>query len=416
MYRAIRNFYVSDEYYPSELRHYNATVIPTLYKVPVYSGKCPADHGSLVEEDISLQMLERPLQTRKIRKCRKCSRKFITISRKNALLVKNYLVSNQYAKRIEEKSKNKNEKKKIENDCVDVKKDLPQKKEPTKKQEKVEDPKHYGLPESSIVTVYFSGAYQAQDCYTIVKRAADENNARGIFYLNRSTAQRILQSVLFNVPIEPGIKRIVKYPQFYCCKENMVYFCDVNSPKSIMVYNRRTILPDSDIEVVTAFVLFAGREEPIPISVYYNSKNQRYFINEVSYRNYMFRYGLPYFYVQPYGSGQFGDWNLRTNSELNLFGYSVSQQSGITRYQRQTLLEQLIDSGLMSKARIMGHLEWLISTRQGNPSMSLACKAWADDLEHVSKYRMKNQRVIWGKLIGHKFEVKKDQYRAEWIL
>ena len=90
--------------------------------------------------------------------------------------------------------------------------------------------------------------------------------------------------------------------------------------------------------------------------------------------------------------------SLKVNSPKDSW-FIVGTAKTDTRDQRRKVLEQLIDTGLMTKAGIMSHIEWLISIRKNMPSMRFACREWEDDLEFISRYEMKNQRVIWGSIV-----------------
>ena len=60
--------------------------------------------------------------------------------------------------------------------------------------------------------------------------------------------------------------------------------------------------------------------------------------------------------------------SLKVNSPKDSWFFVGSAKTD-TRDQRRKVLEQLIDTGLMTKAGIMSHIEWLISIRKNMPSM-----------------------------------------------
>lgn len=78
------------------------------------------------------------------------------------------------------------------------------------------------------------------------------------------------------------------------------------------------------------------------------------------------------------------EWNLRESSELRLYGYSVSQTEAIPQSDRQALLKQLVDNGLISKQKIIQHLEWLIRTHEYNDQYDNACYKWKKDLQYIN--------------------------------
>jgi hypothetical protein len=249
------------------------------------------------------------------------------------------------------------------------------------------------------MTVKFNTPFLHKEQYTIVKEPSDQNVKKGVYSWNTSFARDILKSVFFRIPHQPSIKKVISHQLYQQCKNNLLHFCSMNAPALITLYRRKIAASSDNIENVTAFLFFSNKKEPVPVSVFYSRRTQQYYINEATYREFASKYGLPYVHIQSEESSQTLGWNLRTHSELNLLGYSVGQNNGISMEQRHRLLGQLMDSGLMSKSSIMDHLEWLISTRSKNPAMSLACKAWSDDLRFVAQYNMHNQRMVWGQLV-----------------
>lgn len=178
-------------------------------------------------------------------------------------------------------------------------------------------------------------------------------------------------------------------------------FSDPGRIQDITIMSQKNLVRDSDeYEMVTALVYCANREEPVYVDVYYSQRQDRYFINDESYRMYSARYGLPYFRLVP---GEYdGDMdygNLRQYSELNLYGYTVAKTSGMTSGARQRLLQQLMDNGLMSKHQIVNHLEWLIHRQSGRITMEDACDCWREDLQFVNNYKIQNQLKIRGRFV-----------------
>ena len=178
-------------------------------------------------------------------------------------------------------------------------------------------------------------------------------------------------------------------------------FVNPEQMQDITIMSQKNIPHDSEeYESVTALVYCAKRQEPVYISVYYSKRQNRYFINDQSYREYSARYGLPYVHLV---SGEYdGDMdygNLRQYSELNLYGYTVAKAAEMTSGERQRLLQQLIDNGLMSKHQIVNHLEWLLHRQSGRIRMEDACDCWREDLRFVNQYKVNQQRKICGRFV-----------------
>ena len=79
--------------------------------------------------------------------------------------------------------------------------------------------------------------------------------------------------------------------------------------------------------------------------------------------------------------------SLRQHSDLNLFGYTVSGALGENEDFRHALLEDIIDSGNLTKAQVTSHLEWLIRFGKNNEKMFFARMRWQNDLEYVENYQ-----------------------------
>lgn len=145
----------------------------------------------------------------------------------------------------------------------------------------------------------------------------------------------------------------------------------------------------------------ANSTTPIPFNIYYNRTSDMYFINRASYLEYAARYGLPMMKLKPYTrtSGTFSRESLSEMSVLRLYGYTVNETDGLTDGERQELLINLIDSGLMDKVDIINHIEWLIHTHEGNIQYMNACDKWQTDLDFVNSYNIDSQRAIWGRFV-----------------
>lgn len=178
-------------------------------------------------------------------------------------------------------------------------------------------------------------------------------------------------------------------------------FCDPENIQNITIMSQNNLSRNSDeYEMVTALVYCANREEPVYIDVYFSKRQNKYFINEESYRQYRLRYGLPYVHlVADEYDGDMDYGNLRKNSELNLYGYTVAKTAEMSTGERQRLLQQLMDNGLMSKHQIVNHLEWLIHRQSRRVKMEDACDCWREDLRFVNSYRLNAQRKIQGRFV-----------------
>lgn len=398
--------------------------LPVLYCLPNESDTCPVDKATLHEITISVKKESKSPLSYAIQKCLKCGRSYVSFEQIDIIPRSDYMISDRYSKKkctniirpqIEFKKERELARQKQLSIMTSGRRTyLPEEcsSSPSSKKASMsgkgfsngyltEYKIDSALPPSSIMTVEFVAPVLGRDRYTIVKDCTDQNKKDGNYSWNESFARNILKSVFFRIPHYPAIRKVLARQLYEPCMDNLLHFCSVDSPAIITLYKRKLATSSDSIENVTAFLFFANEKEPVPVSVFFNRKNHQYYINESTYREFAQKHGLPYIHIQSDETTQSLGWNLRTHSELNLLGYSVGQNSGVTNEQRHSLLRQLMDSGLMNKSNIMDHLEWLISTRAHNPSMRNACRMWRDDLRFVAQYNMKNQRIVWGKLVYH---------------
>ena len=148
------------------------------------------------------------------------------------------------------------------------------------------------------------------------------------------------------------------------------------------------------LEAVTGtIVTLKGRT--VSINVNYCQDCGRYFLGQREYEHYRDMYGPILGNFSFYGSSSYygnGFDGLSPKSILNLCGYNVGQNEGLSSDERQLILANIIDRGICSKPSVMSHIQWLINTREGNPTMWLACEKWEEDLDFVRNYNINRQR------------------------
>lgn len=78
--------------------------------------------------------------------------------------------------------------------------------------------------------------------------------------------------------------------------------------------------------------------------------------------------------------------NWRDKSPLAMWGYSVNKRDDYTDDQRHAILEDIVDSGAMTKDRVLSYLDWFISLRQGHED--IASNKWIEDRKHIAEYKL----------------------------
>lgn len=250
---------------------------------------------------------------------------------------------------------------------------------------------------------------------TIVSDVSDQNTSKGAFWIGRTLPSMALAAIYSEKHKRFEYKGITyrvtsfkPYPTAQKYLDIIGRFCNPTAPQTVYVFAQKNIghFEQYNYESVTAMVPCANRLFPVPISVYYDKVKGTYFINDATYSRIRQQHGLPYMRLRTAVIEGGHSWNfsgLKRNSELNLLGYSVSSSYGLTTHERQNLLSEIIDSGILTKHEIMNHLEWLINTRTGQDHMDNAVADWKADLIFVSKYQAGTQRTIWVEKFKSKF-------------
>lgn len=78
---------------------------------------------------------------------------------------------------------------------------------------------------------------------------------------------------------------------------------------------------------------------------------------------------------------------LARESILMQYGYSVSQEEGLTTIQRRKILANLVDDHILTRADIISYLDFFISQRSRQPKYEKAIEKWENDREFISEYK-----------------------------
>ena len=228
-------------------------------------------------------------------------------------------------------------------------------------------------PQSLLLVVRINAGTRLVAKILVVADEKEQNSVQGIYWTERSISKHILKSLLLgqNAFTYKGCtysaEIMFAFPMWETYQTHMSYFCNTEYPKTIYIYNQKNIsLSDStDFEAVTAWTWCIKSNDLVPMTVLYSKKQEKYYLNASTYEDYRERYGLPFLRLECINQGVFSDFNLRAESELKMYGYSVSKADGLTSAQRQSRLAQLIDSGLIPKSKIISHLDLLIKMNYG---------------------------------------------------
>lgn len=124
---------------------------------------------------------------------------------------------------------------------------------------------------------------------------------------------------------------------------------------------------------------------PVYLNVNYCSQCKQFFISYSEYQHYRNLYGILIAKIVLVKNGEF-TYNadcLAAESPLKLCGYSVAQADGFSEQTRHTLLQDMIQSGILSKPEVIRYLSWFIQMNGQRYGNEIACKKWTNDLAFV---------------------------------
>lgn len=147
-------------------------------------------------------------------------------------------------------------------------------------------------------------------------------------------------------------------------------------------------------KIISATAVLIGRNESkIELNVNYCTECNLFFLNYESYKLYRNRYGmlLGNLRLEAEGMTLFGDTYLAEASPLKLCGYSVNQQDGYSKSERQYIISKIIDNEIMQKTDVIKYLEYFINMNGKKTGNEIALHKWMEDLEFVLKYHSEHQ-------------------------
>lgn len=134
-----------------------------------------------------------------------------------------------------------------------------------------------------------------------------------------------------------------------------------------------------------------GREKLVKITAGYCEQCKIYFIMESTYEK-LRNMGVVLCRICDEKSYMKNTWvngmKLAQESILMQFGYTVSQEEGLSSSRRQKILAVMIDNKILSKSEIISYLDFFISQRQYQSKFEIAVSKWEADREFVQEYKV----------------------------
>ena len=150
---------------------------------------------------------------------------------------------------------------------------------------------------------------------------------------------------------------------------------------------------------VTILPKRGGDPEPVSFYGYWCPKCKKYFMSEDTFESLKSRGYICCKVIEEKeldakrsgGSGTFA--NLASESIVHAYGYNVNQQTGLSDYERQTILSFVIENKIQKPQEIANLLEWLIKSNGSRYNMDVAVGKWEADLHFVSHYKKPTRNV-----------------------
>lgn len=149
----------------------------------------------------------------------------------------------------------------------------------------------------------------------------------------------------------------------------------------------------SEIVDVLLFAMISGRYEIIRAT--YDKVRNQYYTDASYYRDFIYTYGKPdvqlKFENRKSSFEIASEWN--EESILKEYGYSVSQQDGLTLGERRELLGEIVDLEILPVERVVSLLDFFIRMHPRDEYTAARYK-WENDKKFIQNYRVNPLRFI----------------------
>lgn len=153
---------------------------------------------------------------------------------------------------------------------------------------------------------------------------------------------------------------------------------------------------NSEIVDVLLYSPYTNRYEIIKAS--YDKSFNFYYVDMSIFKRFIRKFGNPGIPIKVYNDSNFNEFaNLKEESILHAFGYSVSKSDNLSDLQRQKIIADVLDLELMTTIEIVNLLEFLISSHNNIKYLSAKTK-WERDLKFISNYKINPERFIIAKI------------------
>lgn len=187
------------------------------------------------------------------------------------------------------------------------------------------------------------------------------------------------------------LKEVLDEKQIYKALEEI---CDWDEDSVLYIYKGRTSCHTRNHVMEQATAIFTGRNDSdIKLNVEHCKDCGKFYMSYSVYENYREKYGVLLGKIKMDSSSatDIEDIVLSEFSPLRLCGYSVNQQDGYSRAERQYIISKVIEKGILRKSEVIRYLEHFINRNGQKSSNALALEKWKEDLDFALKFRMSEQ-------------------------
>ena len=85
---------------------------------------------------------------------------------------------------------------------------------------------------------------------------------------------------------------------------------------------------------------------------------------------------------------------LKEKSLMREYGYTVSQEEGLSEIRRRAILAYIIDNGILERNRVLSYLDYFITQRKNKANMRSAISKWKSDMAFVSQYNKGTYKAV----------------------
>lgn len=267
--------------------------------------------------------------------------------------------------------------------------------------------------ENSVITFFITFQTEEKD---VQKNIDFINSANKYFFDNRMNSNAFGENesinIAGNIPLqcdltENALNSLENFLSDYsdkineigCISSKQLYINDV-----IVIGDQTACVHDThrteEICVAVDFVKEDGNILRVEAKAFYCSKCNLFFMRKHDYRIMKVKAGNAKMCCQEieqekYYKGHNFNNNLNDHSILNVYGYNVSANENLTVYQRQTILANIVDRGILTKNRIASYLSYFIRLNESKTkNFEDSIEKWNVDRDFILDYNVDFRRMV----------------------